>query len=142
MLEEILEYLHNWFISPENIKLGTYSIESGYIDLPFLKIGQYFKINGSDLNDGVYQYPCTELEDECFYGSIWALSIPKALLDLVAEIEEWQEEYGSSTALLSPYQSESFGGYSYTKASSANDSSSLVAWTDVFASRLAGWRKI
>lgn len=140
MLEEILNYLNNWFVTPNDILIDTFLIESGYIDLPFLKVGQYFRINGSDLNDGVYQYPCTDLEDEVFYGSIWGLKIPSTLLDLVKEIEAWQNEYGSTVS--GPYQSESFGGYSYSKASSTSESGGSLTWIDVFGARLAGWRKI
>ena len=143
MLNEILSYLHNYFNDPHETVVSTFCIEGGYIDLPFLNNDQYFRINGSDFNDGVHQYPCVELTDEVFYGSIWPLKIPSALLALVAEIEQWQEEYGSS-ASLSPYQSESFGGYSYTKASASGSSSesSATTWVDMFANRLAGWRKI
>ena len=142
MLNEIFNYLHNHFNDPKETVIATFRIDGGYIDLPFLKFGQYFCINGSDLNDGVHQYPCIDLQDEVFYGSIWPMKIPAGLLALINEIETWQEEYGSSVA-LSPYQSESFGGYSYSKASASDSSdSSAVTWIDMFASRLAGWRKI
>ena len=145
MLEEILRYLHNWFIDPEDIITGDFEISSGCIDCALTE-GQYFRIVGSVFNDGVYQYPCTELTDEEFYGAVWPLKIPAAFLTLVKEIEEWQDEYGSNAAALGPFQSESFGGYSYTKAStsatSSSDSSSSVTWIDAFSSRLAGWRKI
>ena len=146
MLEEILRYLHNYFVSFDDIRFGTWTISDGAISLPFLNESQYFRVNGSDFNDGIYQYPASDLTDEVFYGSIWPLKIPPALLALVKEIEAWQEEYGSSSAALGPFQSESFGGYSYSKASSSGssstDSSSAVTWVDAFSSRLAGWRKI
>ena len=47
-------------------------------------------------------------------------------------------KYGEKS--LSPYQSESFGGYSYTKASASNGDQ--VDWKTVFRSRLNRWRKI
>ena len=141
MLNEIFNYLHNYFNDPQKTVIATFNIDGGYIDLPFLKYGQYFCINGSDFNDGVHQYPCTDLKDEVFYGSIWPMKIPADLLTLIEEIEAWQEESGAVAA--SPYASESFGGYSYTKASASDSSdSSSVTWIDTFASRLAGWRKI
>lgn len=140
MLEEVLEYLNNWFCNPNDIKIGVFRIEDGTIDLPLLD-GQYFRIIGSYQNDGVYQYPASDLTDEAFYGAIWPLKIPQVVLSLVSEIENWQEANGTSAS--GPYQSESFGGYSYTKASASTDSeSSVITWQDVFGSRLTAWRKI
>lgn len=145
MLEEILLYLHNWFCNPDDIRVGRYHVDAGYLDLPFLQDGQYYRICGSALNDGVYQYPTMDLADEVFTGAIWPLHIPPALLMLVTEIEDWQSQYGSGAA-IGPYQSESFGGYSYTKASSSGSnssgSSSAVTWIDAFSTRLTGWRKM
>ena len=40
----------------------------------------------------------------------------------------------------SPYTSESFGDYSYTKAT--GESGAPLTWRDVFASRLNAWRKL
>ena len=40
----------------------------------------------------------------------------------------------------SPYTSESFGGYSYTKATDANGAP--IGWQKAFASRLNKWRKL
>ena len=113
MLNEILQYLHNWFSDPVERRTGTWTIENGTLDLPFLAEGQYFRIVGSVLNDGVYQYPATDLADETFDGAIWPLRIPLDLLSLVSDIEDWQSKYGAAVA--APYQSESFGGYSYSK---------------------------
>ena len=142
MLEEVLRYLHNWFCSREEIRFGKYHIEAGYIDLPFLREEQYFRICGSALNDGIYQYPTFSLSDETFQGAIWPLKLPPALLSLVAEIEAWQEKYGDTAA--GPYTSESFGGYSYSKSSgtTSDSDSNTTSWQDAFASRLSGWRKL
>lgn len=141
MLTDVLLYLRNFFCDYSKIQIGVYTISDGAVDLPFLLDGQYFRICGSIFNDGVYQYPASGLTDETFDGSIWPLRIPQAVLDIVSEIEEWQEKYGGETA--GPYQSESFGGYSYTKASASSDSdSTVVTWQDVFGARLAPWRKI
>ena len=54
MLEQVLDYIHNYFVS--DVHVGDFSISSGSISLPFLKNGQRFKIIGSDLNDGIYTY--------------------------------------------------------------------------------------
>src|SRR5699024_9933803 len=106
----------------------TYTIEDGGITLPFLQNGQYFRIVGSLFNDGVYQYAdALGLTDETFDGSVWALAIPKALLSTVDEITAWQAKNGDS----GPYTSESFGGYSYSKAT--NSKGVAVGWRDMFS---------
>lgn len=132
MLETVLMYLNNWFAVGRYD--DTYTIEDGGIALPFLVNGQYFRIVGSLFNDGVYQYPA-ELTDETFNGSVWALAIPKALLSTVEEITAWQAKNGDS----GPYTSESFGGYSYSKAT--NSKGLAVGWRDVFSAQLAPWKK-
>lgn len=132
MLETVLMYLNNWFVMGRYD--DTYTIEDGGITLPFLVDGQYFRIVGSLFNDGVYQYPA-ELTDETFDGSVWALAIPKALLSTVEEITAWTAKNGDS----GPYTSESFGGYSYSKAT--NSKGLAVGWRDVFAAQLAPWKK-
>ena len=132
MLETVLMYLNNWFVVGRYD--DTYTIEDGGITLPFLVDGQYFRIVGSLFNDGVYQYPA-ELTDETFDGSVWAMAIPKALLFTVEEITAWTAKNGDS----GPYTSESFGGYSYSKAT--NSKGMAVGWRDVFAAQLAPWKK-
>lgn len=140
MLEQLLMCLNNWFLLPGGVHAGTYSAEQGSITLPFLRDGQYFRICGSVFNDGLHQYPAVDLTEETFTGSVWALAVPKAVIDLSVEIEAWQEKNGEAAA--SPYQSESFGGYSYTKRSAGSDSGTLNGWQDAFRSRLSAWRKI
>lgn len=140
MLEEILDYIHNYFI--KEIYRGKFEIVSGSLSVDFLKEGQYFKIVGSDLNDGIYKYGSDTLIDEKFKGQVWAMSVPASFTKLVDDITDWQDEYGNVTQ--SPYQSESFGGYSYSKASSnnSNGKTTTVTWRDVFASRLNAYRKL
>ena len=108
MLEEILEYLNNWFTVEEIF--GRFEIKGGSIELPFLANGQYFRLIGSVFNDGVYQYQPggMNLTDETFTGAVWALAIPRAVLKIANEIDAWQQKNGAAAA--SPYQSESFGG--------------------------------
>lgn len=139
MLEEVLRHLHNWFLLPDGLHTGEYSIDKGSIELPFLRAGQYFRIVGSVSNDGLYQYPPYGLEDETFSGTIWALAVPRAILDLSDEIGAWQAK--NATVLDGPYQSESFGGYSYTKTTDP-DNGGAVTWQSAFKRRLNQWRKI
>ncbi len=138
MLEQVLRHLNNWFLV--EIHEGTFTVENGSIALPFLRTNQYFRICGSVFNDGLHQYPSTDLSDETFTGTVWALAVPKAVVTLSEDIAAWQEKNGEAVA--SPYQSESFGGYSYTKRSAGNDSGTLNGWQDAFRGRLNDWRKL
>lgn len=145
MLEQILMEIHNWFRvrdSVNGIHPGTYTIENGGIALPFLRDGQYFRIMGSVFNDGLHRYgPDMEaLTDETFDGAVWALAVPRAVTELAGEIEAWQKKYGE--AVDSPYTSESFGGYSYTKSGGANENGGAGGWQAAFRARLNPYRKL
>ena len=139
MLEQVLMNIRNWFTVDGGIHSGTFTIKDGGITLPFLADGQYFRICGSVFNDGLHQYPATDLADEEFSGTIWELAIPPAVVDLADEIGAWQEKNGEASA--SPCQSESFGGYSYSKATDSA-SGGAVTWQSVFKRQLSAWRKI
>lgn len=141
MLEELMRECRNYFLIPGGVHPDTYTIKNGSIALPFLIMGQYFRIIGSTFNDGVYQYGADGLTDETFNGAVWALAVPAAFISLVEDVEAWRDKYESAAS--SPFQSESFAGYSYTK-SSANGISggSVTGWQGVFASRLNKWRKL
>ena len=139
MLEQVLMHLNNWFLVPGDIHEGTYTIEDGGITLPFLANGQYFRSCGSVFNDGLHQYPSGDLRNETFDGTVWALAIPQAVIELAAEIEAWQKKNGDAS--VSPYQSESFGGYQYSKATDSA-SGGAVTWQSAFRSRLNAWREL
>ena len=137
-LTEICAELRNWFVVPNGVHIQTYTISGGSIaPLDFLQDGQYFRIVGSVFNDGVYQYPATSLTDEVFDGAVLAMAVPPSVIDLAAEIEEYNN---SDAGKASPFTAESFGGYSYTKATDANGAP--IGWQKAFASRLNQWRKL
>ena len=141
MLFELCKELNNFF---ETAKLfDTFTIENGTLDTDFLQEGQYFRIVGSVFNDGVYRYPA-DLKDETFDGAIWAMAVPEAVIALADEIQAWKDQYMQiDSPAMSPYQSESFGGYSYTKASGTSaDGNSLANWQGAFADRMKLWRKL
>lgn len=152
MLTELCEYLKNWdFHKRAVIHSGSFTIENGVL-LGINNIaqdGQYFRIVGSVFNDGVYKNPVKagELSDETFVGAVWAMAVPKEVVKLAEDIAEWQAKYGGvNSAAMSPFQSESFKGYSYSKGSTARsnsqDGSGTPTWQSVFAARLNKWRKI
>lgn len=127
---------------------GLFVIRDGQINLTdmivdgALQNGQYFRIVGSVFNDGVYQYPASDLDDETFTGAVYAMAVPKEVLTLLNDINAWLDQY--SAELQKPYASESFGGYSYSLKAGLTDaaSSGVDAYKAVFASRLNKWRKI
>ena len=138
MLTEICAELRNWFVVPNGVHIQTYTISGGSIaPLDFLQEGQYFRIIGSVFNDGVHQYPASDLTDEVFHGAVWAMAVPPAVIDLAAEIEEYNN---SDAGKASPYISENFGGYGYTKATGSNGK--VLTWKSVFADALNRYRKL
>lgn len=137
MLNEVLASLNNYFDKEE--RFGEWIIEDGTISLPFLQHDQYFRIEGSVFNDGVYKNDGSRfLTNETFTGSIYSLAIPQEVLKLSEEISAWCKN--NEAQLMSPFQSESFGGYSYTKAS--GQSGGQISWQDVFRSKMRRWRKL
>ena len=151
MLTEICKEIRNWFSFREDRMVGKFHIESGVLTPPVsLLDGQYYRIIGSVFNDGVHKYGDESdiLTDEPeFDGAVWLMRCPKDFLDLVAEIEAWQEKNGAvNSKNMSPYSSESFGIYSYSKGSSGSSASgagaTAVTWQTQFKNRLNKYRKL
>ncbi len=151
-LEQVLYHIHNWFVR-ETITVSGCEIEDGSLPASVtskLLDGMWYRIEGSYLNDGLHQYHETypqgqtsDLVDETFDGTISLLAIPKALLLVAEDIAAWVN--ANQSAQNSPYQSESFGGYSYSLKSDigANSASGgLSGWQAAFASRLNPFRKM
>jgi len=141
MLTEICEYCHNYFWRTKyKVRL---SIVDGTFTADFLKNGQYFRIIGSDLNEGVYVYPASNMKDEEFEGEIWSMAVPQAVIDLASDMEAWKAQYGTvDSPAMSPYSAESFGNYSYSKGGSSSSTSTGADIWSAFASRLKPYRKI
>ena len=138
MLTEICAELRNYFEVPNGRHFGKFEISGGSIaPLDFLQDGQYFRRLGAVFDDGVHQYPASDVTDEVCHGAVRAMAVPPTLIALSAEIEEYNK---SEAGKASPYTSESFGGYSYTKATDANGAP--ISWQKAFASRLNQWRKL
>lgn len=138
MLTEICAEIRNYFVEPGGIHEGNFTISGGNLTpLNYLKNGQYFRIVGSTFNDGVHRYPATDLTDESFAGSVWAMKVPPAFIALTEEIQNW---CASDAAKPSAFISESFGGYSYTKAT--DPQGVVVSWRSAFASRLNPYRRL
>ena len=132
--------------------MGEIQIENGALSESYgLLANQYFRIVGSTLNnDGVYQYPITTLTDETFDGAIWGMSLPRAFIALLDDIEAWKARFNSldtrdGKQAMSPFNSESFGGYSYSKSNGGTGDTNKDksgTWQGVFGARLAPYRKM
>lgn len=144
MLTEICLYLKNWFNFNQSKYFGEITITDGQFDLMSdIQDGQYYRIVGSVFNDGVHLRGEEKLEDETFDGAVWLMAVPEDVKKLAAKIEAWMEKYGDvSSEAMSPFQSESFGGYSYSKASGGNSGSNIPSWQDVFGAQLRRYKKI
>lgn len=140
MLTELCQELRNYFEREK--RTGSFRIVDGMLDVDFLLPGQYFRIMGSIFNEGVHQYGNEVLNDEDFVGSVWSLAIPEAVIKLAQEIQAWRSKYEEAgSSAMSPFTSESFGGYSYSKGS-GSAAGSAVSWRNAFAPRLNAWRKL
>lgn len=141
-LTELCGYLNNYF--PVESHDVTLTIAGGTFTADYLQEGQYFRIIGSVFNDGVYKYPAQQLHDETFTGVIVAMAVPPTVIALASDIKAWRTQYESTTSpAMSPYASESFGNYSYSKSTGGTGTSANPnSWETVFASRLNKWRRL
>lgn len=147
---EVCLEVHNFFCTDSDIHAGTYTIAGGELtNCDFLLENQYFRIKGSHFNDGVYQYNADSLAalvPETFVGSIWAMSPPLDFIDLCGKMSEWEAKYGGvDSAAMSPFNSESFGGYSYSKSSGGTNSDGTATANSAFgayANDLKKWRRL
>ena len=147
-LTELCQEIRNWFDRARYIGRITIDPDGGVYCGGIavgLAEGQYYRVIGSTFADGVHIYPDADNKQENFDGAVWAMAVPPPVIKLATEIAAWRAKYEApDAASMSPFMSESFGGYSYQKGSaftSANTSGS-VGWQSVFAARLNALRKI
>ena len=153
MLQEVMDYIHNYFVKAPY--RGTFTLSADTVSPALgLKDGQRIMITGSDLNDGVYTWhehgilddddkEAAGLQDETFAGAICALAVPPQLIALSEEIKKWVET--NREVMESPLASESFNGYSYslkTGSSTGGDSAGQIGWQNIYGKRLERWRKL
>lgn len=156
MLTDLCQELKNWFDRDKPKFFGKFTVHDNQVfyvnyadeEIPLSELGlaenQYFRIIGSVFNDGVIKYDTSTLgtlTEETFNGAVWFMAIPPAVIVLDRRIEDWKTKYGDDA--LSPYTSESFGGYSYSKSSSSSGAGSNPnGWRAMFKDELNKWRKI
>ena len=136
-LTDFCETTRNWFDVSRHI--GEFTITDGTLvtsGSQFSPYTDYIRIVGSHKNDGVVAVNDI-LQNEEFNGAIWELAIPKAVLELVDKINGWEQK--NQSVIDSPYQSESFGEYSYSKSSGTDGA---LSWKSQFKNELLRWKKI
>lgn len=143
MLTNICAYLHNYFDYERHS--GEISIVNGVIfcngKTITLDEGQYFALFRERIPLGVFnEVPA----DKTFVGSVWLMDVPKDVLDADKWADDWMKANGGAgSEANSPFQSESFGGYSYNKGSnSSGKGGSSVFDNAQFARMLAPYRKL
>ena len=143
MLTSVCQYLRNFFDRrSDGSRLPSWTEEititggelAGFTDR--LLPGQYFRILDSVLNDGVHQYGVDTLADETFSGTVQSMAVPQAVVDAAEALKEYRSKYGE--ALDSPFASENYFGYSWTKGTTAETSGMPAS----VAATLNQWRKI
>jgi hypothetical protein len=143
MLTEMCLDLRNWFDDNQPKWFDDVTIANGEL-VGFsdrLQDGQYFRIVGSVFNDGVYQFPATELHDETFKnGAVWAMAVPPDFLDIMSEQQKFNAKVEELALVDKGYASESFGGYSYSLSSAAP--AYMTEWLNRINRRLNKYRKI
>lgn len=151
-ITEYCAYCHNFFAptkkkqSGEYKHTGIFTISDHTISpLDFISENQYFRIIGSGSNDGVYCNTAESLAiltDETFEGEIWEMCVPRAFLAMCNDISAWRSiNEAVNSDNMSPFTSESYGGYSYSKGGSS-DGGSNAAWQSQFMKRLNAWKRI
>jgi len=130
MIETVLKEINNYFIKTDGV-ITSMEID-GFNSINTFFVGQYVKIEGSTLNDGVYKiaskvgskYTTLEalkVEDAVAY--VYGLAIPMAVLDLSTKIAS------QSVGI----KSESLGDYSVTYDD---------GWKNTYRNELAQWRQV
>jgi len=144
MLTEICQYLHNYF---------DYERHSGDISIVGHEVfcngkqieienGQYFALFRQRIPLGVFQK--NELSDKSFTGSVWLMDVPKAIIDANTWAETWKaNNMAAGSEANSVFQSESFGGYSYSKGNNSKGKVGASIFDNAqFAAMLAPYRKL
>lgn len=145
MLTEICAYLKNYFEYEKHI--GDIVVNSNTItcngETIALEEGQYFALFRDRNPIGVFKQGDT-LKDRTFHGAVWLMDLPEGVIKADAWAEAWMlSNGGADSEANSAYQSESFGGYSYSKGSNSSGKVGASIFDNAqFAAMLSPYRKI
>lgn len=122
----------------------TFTISGGAIaPAALFRPGTYIAVEDSMFHNGVFRVGeggmleglPTGVFDETFTGRVYFLNPPSGFLSLCEEIAQFIEKTPKGA-----YQSESFGAYSYTRASGKNGG--VQTWQERFEKDLAEYRRM
>lgn len=140
-IDAICRAARNWFDRAGDGKAlprlhGRFEVKGGEIKLPegFVKDGQWFRVIGSISNDGAHRFPATDMVDEVFEGHVHLMAVPREVEQLAEDVASWRTAH--EEASVSPFKSESFGGYTYQLRDEG------AGWQAAFSDRLLPWRKL
>lgn len=157
-LEKVLDHIHNWF-TRDILSVPGCEVVDGQLPASVTSSmvdGQWYRVQGSYLNDGLYQYreeypegESSGLVDETFDGTVSLLAIPRTVLEVADGVAEWVAARREAMAKVAsgPYQSESFSDYSYTIRSdlaggSSGSGDGLSGWQAEYRSDLNPYRRL
>lgn len=135
-----------------NVVQGTHETSENSIALTHEPlVGQYIRLKGSVLNDGVYKittitkdaetgrYLCEIIgaQKEKFKGEVWLLAVPQTFVELSQRVKSFQE-LQSKDKSAGTVQSESFTGYSYSMATGKNG---VITWKEKFSNELNSYKR-
>jgi len=141
-LESLMKECNNYFYRWK--ETNTFTIENGTIEVEgTYLVGQYIKLTGSIMNDGVYKAETVVdntitilgLINEVFYGIIYGLAIPKEFISLSDRVEEYNIKN-----VISNKSSEGFNNYSVGYATNGNGKP--MQWQDIFKADIDTYRQI
>lgn len=135
-LEKMCQYCRNYFV--RGTYTGVITIIDGKIQGVNIPDNTYYTITGSIYNDGLAEAGDYLIDEEPFYGTVSFCAIPKTFINLAVEIDNWEtkQKQSPNNVLLSPFTSESFDEYSYSKELGK------CGWKSVFAEELRTFMKI
>ena len=140
-IESLIKECNNYFYRWKETNTFTINDNSITVEGKYM-IGQYIRIKGSILNDGVYKVETyvnniitvIGLINEEFEGIIYGLAIPKSFTELYSKIEEY-----NTKNVMSSKTSESFNNYSVGYATNRNGKP--LQWQEMFKNNLDTYRQ-
>ncbi len=127
----VMRHVHNYF--ERGFIDGEFTVSGGVLN-PMPR-APYVAITGSVWHDGVYRIDeLREQPEETFVGRVWALHPPDDFIRMCEQIATYDEQNPAGAL-----QSESFGEYSYARASCQNG---VIGWQTAFAQQLVPYRRM
>lgn len=143
-LEMVMNEVKNHFVSA--VADGEFTIRDGVLLFPGDAPGCGYMALAGAQNSGVWEAQAADggmqlsrdgvlCESETFCGSVFCLRPPRSFFALVEQIDEWIEHNP-----VGAFVSESFGGYTYNRATGT--AGLPATWQQTFQARLAPYRRM